>query len=125
MIDLAIKKIISNFDGCGFIDGEESGSGTLYGMSVDYVDTTNFNEDVYDAWVDLLDSIDIVDTNFEIYASYDASGYDFWHSREESNYTYINIFINEDFCDEDFDSLIEELSDIIDKIDNFIEKNVS
>ena len=44
---------------------------------------------------------------------------------EESNNTYIDIWISDDFADNDFKSLIEELDYILGKIDTFLnERNL-
>ena len=62
---------------------------------------------------------------YKIYCSYDKSGYDYWTEiMEESNYTYIDIWISDDFSDDDFNSLIEELDEILRNIDNFLDENL-
>ena len=126
MIENEIKKIISNYEGLSYIDVEDSGEGKLFSVSVDYVDTRKFNEFQYDDFTDLLEEIDVIKPTFQIYCSYDGSGYDYWTEiMEESNYTYIDIWISDEFADNDFNSLIEELDYILEKIDNFLnERNL-
>lgn len=124
MIENEIKKIVSNYDGLSYINAEDSGEGTLIGVSVDYIDTTLFNKEQYDLWVNMLDSVDVIRPTFQIYCSYDTSGYQYWKDiMEESNYTYIDIWISDEFSDDDFTSLINELDKIIDMIDNFLNEN--
>ena len=85
-----------------------------------YIDTKYFNEEQYEEWENLLDSIDVICDNFQIYCSWDKSGFNFWNSREdESNYTYIDIWLSDDFSDDDIKYLIDELDDIIKTIDEF------
>ena len=125
MIENEIRKIISNYKGLSYIDVEDSGEGKLFVVSIDYVDTRKFNEFQYDMFNDILDEIDIIKPTFQIYCSYDKSGYDYWTEiMEESNYTYINIWVSDDFSDDDFNSLIEELDEILRKIDNFLDENL-
>ena len=124
MIENEIKKIVSNYDGLSYINAEDSGEGTLIGVSVDYIDTTLFNKEQYDLWVNMLDSVDVIKPTFQIYCSYDTSGYQYWKDiMEESNHTYIDIWISDEFSDDDFTSLINELDKIIDMIDNFLNEN--
>lgn len=124
MIENEIKKIVSNYDGLSYINAEDSGEGTLIGVSVDYIDTTLFNKEQYDLWVNMLDSVDVIRPTFQIYCSYDTSGYQYWKDiMEESNHTYIDIWISDEFSDDDFTSLINELDKIIDMIDNFLNEN--
>lgn len=126
MIENEIKKIISNYEGLSYIDVEDSGEGKLFSVSVDYVDTRKFNVFQYDDFTDLLEEIDVIKPTFQIYCSYDGSGYDYWTEiMEESNYTYIDIWISDEFADNDFNSLIEELDYVLEKIDNFLnERNL-
>lgn len=125
MIENEIRKIISNYKGLSYIDVEDSGEGKLFVVSVDYVDTRKFNEFQYEMFNDILDDIDIIKPTFQIYCSYDKSGYDYWAEiMEESNYTYINIWVSDDFSDDDFNSLIEELDEILRNIDNFLDENL-
>lgn len=124
MIENEIKKIISNYDGLSYLDAEDSGEGTLLGISVDYIDTTLFNKEQYDLWVNMLDSVDVIRPTFQIYCSYDTSGYQYWKDiMEESNHTYIDIWVSDEFSDDDFTSLINELDKIINMIDNFLNEN--
>lgn len=124
MIENEIKKIVSNYDGLSYLNAEDSGEGTLIGVSVDYIDTTLFNKEQYDLWVNILDSVDVIRPTFQIYCSYDTSGYQYWKDiMEESNHTYIDIWISDEFSDDDFTSLINELDKIIDMIDNFLNEN--
>ena len=123
MIENEIRKIISNYEGLSYIDVEDSGEGKLFGVSVDYVDTRKFNEIQYEDFINLLDGVDVIKPTFQIYCSYDRSGYDFWTEiMEESNYTYIDIWISDDFADNDFKSLIEELNYVLGKIDTFLKE---
>ena len=125
MIENEIRKIISNYKGLSYIDVEDSGEGKLFVVSVDYVDTRKFNEFQYEMLNDILDEIDIIKPTFQIYCSYDKSGYDYWTEiMEESNYTYINIWVSDDFSDDDFNSLIEELDEILRNIDKFLDENL-
>ena len=125
MIENEIRKIISNYKGLSYIDVEDSGEGKLFVVSVDYVDTRKFNEFQYEMFNDILDEIDIIKPTFQIYCSYDKSGYDYWAEiMEESNYTYINIWVSDDFSDDDFNYLIEELDEILRNIDNFLDENL-
>lgn len=124
MIENEIKKIVSNYDGLSYLNAEDSGEGTLFGISVDYIDTMLFNEEQYDLWINMLDSVDIIRPTFQIYCSYDTSGYQYWKDiMEESNHTYIDIWVSDEFSDDDFTSLINELDKIIDMIDNFLNEN--
>lgn len=126
MIENEIRKIISNYEGLSYLNVEDSGEGKLFGVSVDYVDTRKFNEFQYEDFTDLLDEVDVIKPTFQIYCSYDTSGYDYWTEiMEESNHTYIDIWISDDFADNDFKSLIEELDYILGKIDTFLnERNL-
>ena len=126
MIENEIRKIISNYKGLSYLNVEDSGEGKLFGVSVDYVDTRKFNEFQYEDFINLLDEVDVIKPTFQIYCSYDSSGYDYWTEiMEESNYTYIDIWISDDFADNDFNSLIEELDYILGKIDTFLnERNL-
>ena len=126
MIENEIRKIISNYEGLSYLNVEDSGEGKLFGVSVDYVDTRKFNEFQYEDFTDLLDEVDVIKPTFQIYCSYDSSGYDYWTEiMEESNHTYIDIWISDEFADNDFKSLIEELNYILGKIDTFLnERNL-
>ena len=126
MIENEIRKIISNYEGLSYLNVEDSGEGKLFGVSVNYVDTRKFNEFQYEDFTDLLDEVDVIKPTFQIYCSYDTSGYDYWSEiMEESNYTYIKIWISDEFADNDFKSLIEELDYILGKIDTFLnERNL-
>lgn len=124
MIENEIKKIVSNYDGLSYINAEDSGEGTLIGVSVNYIDTLKFNKEQYDLWVDMLDSVDVIRPTFQIYCSYDTSGYQYWKDiMEENNHTYIDIWVSDEFSDDNFTSLINELDKIIDMIDNFLNEN--
>lgn len=126
MIENEIRKIISNYEGLSYLNVEDSGEGKLFGVSVNYVDTRKFNEFQYEDFTDLLDEVDVIKPTFQIYCSYDTSGYDYWSEiMEESNYTYIDIWISDEFADNDFKSLIKELDYILGKIDTFLnERNL-
>lgn len=126
MIENEIRKIVSNYEGLSYLDVEDSGEGKLFSVSVDYVDTRKFNEFQYEDFTDLLDEVDVIKPTFQIYCSYDKSGHDYWNEiMEESNYTYIDIWISDEFADNDFKSLIEELDYILGKIDTFLnERNL-
>ena len=126
MIENEIRKIVSNYEGLSYLNVEDSGEGKLFGVSVNYVDTRKFNEIQYEDFTDLLDEVDVIKPTFQIYCSYDTSGYDYWSEiMEESNYTYIDIWISDEFADNDFKSLIEELDYILGKIDTFLnERNL-
>jgi hypothetical protein len=111
------------FEGLSYVNVEDSGEGKLYALSVDYVDTLKFPEDIYEEWEDLLNSVDVIKPNFQIYCSWDMSGYKFWQNMNESNHTFIDIWISDDFSDNDFNSLNEEIERVISKIDNFLNEH--
>lgn len=111
------------FEGLSYIDVENSGEGKLYGLSVDYVDTLVFPEEIYDKWEDLLNSVDVIKPNFQIYCSWDSSGYKFWQNMNESNYTFIDVWVSDDFSDNDFNSLNEEIERVISQIDKFLNEH--
>ena len=115
-----IKNLVSQFDGLSYVDVEDSCEGKLYGITMDYIDTLTMDEDKYNKWTDMLDSIDVVMPNFQIYCSYDKSGYCYWNSNmKESNYTYIDIWVSDAFCDNDINSLYNELKKVVEYLDNF------
>lgn len=111
------------FEGLSYLDVEDSGEGKLYGLSVDYVDTLKFPEEIYDEWENFLNSIDVIKPNFQIYCSWDKSGYKFWQNMNESNHTYIDVWISDEFSDSDFNSLNEEIERVIKKIDDFLNEH--
>ena len=116
-----IKKIIDNYVGISWVNVEDSGEGTLIGVSVDYVDTLQFDEETYNKWENFLDGIDIIKPTYQIYCSWDKSGYNFWNKKqEESNHTYIDIWLSDDFEDKDIENLFYEINDILERIDTFI-----
>ena len=120
-----IKKIIDNYVGVSWLDVEDDEEGTLIGVSVDYVDTLKFNEEIYDKWEEFLDSIDIIKPTYQIYCSWDKSGYNFWNKKqEESNHTYINIWLGDEFTEKDIEYLIYEIDDILYRIDMFLNNNI-
>lgn len=120
MIENEIRKIASSFEGLYYVDSEDSGEGILFSIGVSFLDTITFDKADYLNWETLLESIDIFRPNFQIYCSYDKSGYDYWSNiMEESNYTFINIWISSDFSDEDFNSLWREIGKIYNKLDDF------
>lgn len=115
-----IRRIISHYDGLSYIDAEDSGEGTEFGISIDYIDTLNLNDSQYEEWEDLLNSIDIIRDNFQIYCSWDRSGYNYWTlGMQESNYTHIIIWVNEDFEDSDINPMFDEIDKVIKKIEDF------
>ena len=57
-MDKLIKDLVSNFNGLSYVDVEDSGEGKLYGITMDYIDTLQMDEDKYNKWTDMLDSID-------------------------------------------------------------------
>lgn len=118
-----IKNIIPHYKGLSYLDAEDNGEGTLIGVSVDYIDTTFFNEEQYNKWENFLDNIDVIKDNFQLYCSWDKSGYNFWNNMNESNYTYIDIWISDNFNDNDIIPLINELDIIIEKINKFFDEN--
>ena len=123
MVDI-IKNIIPHYEGLSYLDAENSGEGTLISVSVDYIDTTFFNEEQYNKWVNMLDSIEVIRPTFQIYCSYDTSGYQYWKDiMEESNHTYIDIWISDNFNDNDIIPLINELDIIVEKFDKFFDEN--
>lgn len=126
MITNEIKKIIDNYEGISWLDVEDSGEGKLIGISVNYVDTLQFDEETYNKWENFLDSIDIIKPTYQIYCSWDKSGYNFWNkNQEESNYTYIDIWLSDDFEDKDIESLFYEINDILYRIDMFLNYNTN
>lgn len=113
-----IKNILNNFERISYVGCEESGEGGLYSASVDYITTTFLTKEEYEEWEDCLNSIKVIEDNFQIYCSYDKSGYNFWNvCRDESNYTFIDIWLSDNFTDDDIDSLYESLREVISKID--------
>lgn len=113
-----IKSLISQYDGWSYLNVEDSGEGKLYGVSVDYIDTREMTPQEYEEWEELLDSVDIIHDTFQIYCSYDKSGFDFFDRREESNHTYIDIWLSDNFTESDLFALIIELDYICRRIDN-------
>ena len=111
------------FDNISYINVEDSGEGKLYSLSVEYAKTLKFPEEIYDEWEDLLNSVDVIKPNFQIYCSWDRSGYKFWQNMNESNHTFIDIWVSDDFSDNDFNSLNEEIERVISKIDNFLNEH--
>lgn len=111
------------FEKISYINVEDSGEGKLYGLSVNNVNTLDFPEEIYEEWEDLLNSIDVIKPNFQIYCSWDKSGYMFWHNMNESNHTYIDVWVSDDFSDNDFNSLNEEIERVISKIDKFLNEH--
>lgn len=118
-----IKNIIPHYEGLSYLDAEDNGEGTLIGVSVDYIDTTFFNEEQYNKWVNMLDSVEVIRPTFQIYCSWDKSGYNYWSNMNESNHTYIDIWISDNFNDNDIIPLINELDIIVEKIDKFFDEN--
>lgn len=115
-----IKKIIDNYVELSWLDVEDSGEGTLIGVSVNCVNTLEFDEETYYKWVEFLDGIDIIKPTYQIYCSWDASGYKFWNEKqEESNHTYIDIWLSDDFSEKDIEYLFYEIDDILYRIDMF------
>lgn len=113
-----IKSLISQYEGWSYLNVEDSGEGELYGVSVDYIDTREMTPQEYEEWTELLDSVDITHETFQIYCSYDNSGFDFFDRREESNNTYIDIWLSDNFTESDLSALINELDNIYKRIDN-------
>lgn len=112
------------FEGLSYIDVEDSGEGKLYGLSVDYVDIRKFNECQYNDFTDLLNEVDVIKPTFQIYCSYDWSSHNYWNEiMAESNYTYIDVWVSDDFSDNDFNSLNEEIEKVIKKIDKFLNEH--
>ena len=119
-MDKLIKDLVSQFDGLSYVNVEDSGEGKLYGISVDYIDTTKMGKDKYNKWTNMLDSINVIMPNFQISCSYDDSGHCSWDDiMEEYDYTYIDIWISDAFCDNDINSLYNELKKVVEYIDNF------
>lgn len=118
-----IKNIIPHYEGLSYLDAEDNGEGTLIGVSVDYIDTTFFNEEQYNKWVNMLDSVEVIRPTFQIYCSWDKSGYNYWSNMNESNHTYIDIWISDNFNDNDIIPLINELDIIVEKLDKFFDEN--
>ena len=115
-----IRDLLKNFEGVSYINCEDSGEGSLFSASVDYLDTLEFDEDIYNEWEELLNSIQVIGENYQIYCSYDTSGFDYWNNRqEESNHTCIDIWLSDDFSDEDINKLYNSLVEVYNKIDNF------
>ena len=118
-----IKNLISNYKGWSYLDAEDNGEGILFGVSVDNIDTTFFDEEQYNKWEDFLDSVDVIEDNFQIYCSHDTSGYQYWEDMGESNNTYIDIWISDNFCDKDIMPLISKLDYLAEKFDKFFDEN--
>ena len=68
--------------------------------------------------------MDIIHDTFQIYCSYDKSGFDFFNKREESNHTYIDIWLSDKFTESDLFALIIELDYICRRINSlsFVKK---
>ena len=116
-----IKKIIDNYVGLSWLDVEDSGEGTLIGVSVDKVNTLQFDEETYNKWEEFLDGVDIIKPTYQVYCSWDKSGYKFWNiKQEESNHTYIDIWLSNEFSEKDIEYLFYEINDILYRIDMFI-----
>lgn len=113
-----IKSLISQYEGWSYLNVEDSGEGKLYGVSVDYIDTREMTPQEYEEWAELLDSVDIIHDTFQIYCSYDKSGFDFFDRREESNNTYIDIWLSDKFTENDLFALTIELDHICKRIDD-------
>lgn len=113
-----IKSLISQYEGWSYLNVEDSGEGKLYGVSVDYIDTREMSEQEYEEWTELLDSVDVIHDTFQIYCSYDASSRDFWNDRNESNNTYIDIWLSDNFTKNDLFALTIELDHICKRIDD-------
>ena len=121
-----IKKIIDNYEGISWLNVEDSGEGKLIGISINKVDTLQFDEETYNKWEDFLDGIDIIKPTYQIYCSWDKSGYNFWNNNlEESNHTYIDIWLSDDFEDKDIENLFYEINDILYRIDMFLNYNTN
>ena len=122
-----IKSLISQYEGWSYLSVEDSGEGKLYGVSVDYIDTREMTPQEYEEWGELLDSVDIIHDTFQIYCSYDKSGFDFFDRREESNNTYIDIWLSDSFTESDLFALTIELDNICKRIDDlsFCKKFIS
>lgn len=122
-----IKSLISQYEGWSYLNVEDSGEGKLYGVSVDYIDTREMTPQEYEEWGELLDSVDIIHDTFQIYCSYDKSGFDFFDRREESNNTYIDIWLSDKFTENDLFALTIELDYICKRIDDlsFCKKLIS
>lgn len=108
-----IKTLIGLYSNISFVDVEDSGEGTLVGISFYGIDTTKFTEDEYNEWENFLNAVNIIHDNFQIYCSFDTSGRDWWNGRNESNYTYIDLWYSENFSDNDFAELIKALGDLV------------
>lgn len=120
-----IRDLLDNFEGVSYIDCEDSCEGSLFSASVDYVDTLDFDKEMYEEWEELLNSIQVIGENYQIYCSYDNSGFDYWSNRqEESNYTYIDIWLSDNFSDEDINKLYNSLVEVYNKIDKFYFKHL-
>lgn len=119
MIENQIKQFITKYNNVSYLDKEDSGEGVLYGISLGFIDTALFNEEQYGKWEKLLDSIDVIKPNYQLYCSWDRSGFKFWNDRRsESNYTYIDIWISDDFSDDDITALFTDVDKVIKKISN-------
>ena len=64
-----IKDLIQSFGGLSYVNVEDSGEGRLFGVSVDYLDTLNLNKVEFEDICRVLDSVDIIKDNYQIYCS--------------------------------------------------------
>lgn len=85
-----------------YVDVEDSCEGELHSISVHYIDTLKFNQSEYEEWENWLEGNNVIGNHFQIYGSYDQSGFGYWNiKQEESNYTFIDVWFSDDFSQDD------------------------
>lgn len=85
-----------------YVDVEDSCEGELHSISVHYIDTLKFDQSEYEEWENWLEGNNVIGNHFQIYGSYDQSGFGYWNiKQEESNYTFIDVWFSDDFSQDD------------------------
>ena len=115
-----IKNIIAKHKDLSYLEAIDVNDGSLFVINVDCVNTLAFNECVYSQWEKILDYVDVIKNTFQVYCSWDRSGFKFWDSRNESNYTHLNIWVSDDFSDNDIESLCEIIDTFVDMVNEFV-----
>lgn len=120
-LEFNLKHLLSDY-GLLFISRELSEYGVEFELSLSYVDTMEFDETDYRNYEFLLDDIDIKKENYEIYCSYDTSGFDYWQNiMQESNYTRVIINVREDIDEKEINNIIDDLiQNVVERVDDFL-----
>jgi len=114
-----IKEMLQYVPGITYLDHEPNdGDGTGLFFSIDFIDTLKLDEDEFYSLTDFMDSIDFHKSNFEVYISFDSSGYDYWNNiMNEPLSICLNIWVSKDFNDDDLDDLYDFVEDLINKVE--------